>query len=373
MSENKKNLSDSEENSVFEFNESAFFKDDFDLSHEIDIKTYKNAKAKITELKNRMNSTSAAVLTFLFGIICSVIVLVVFPFSLEDSGKISIIVFSLVWGLSYWGRMYFFECKLSRYQNIVAEYEANDTKKNIITNSDTYQDVDFKTYKHAKAKIVVLKNRINSKSIVGFTVVAGMIIGIVAFFILKSVVGESIENIILSIIIAVIGWGFFFFYFKLLMEIRISRYQSIIVEYETNNIQENMEEDIFTNLIKISYKYLDQYYLQVREQAQKSFIFTAIIASIGAILIFTGVILMFAEKVNVSYVSTSAGVITEFISSIFFYLYNKTITSMSNYHNKLVLSQNISLALRVADSLPREEQTKVKDEIVKELLKNIID
>ena len=55
MSENKKNLSDSEENSVFEFNESAFFKDDFDLSHEIDIKTYKNAKAKITELKNLSN------------------------------------------------------------------------------------------------------------------------------------------------------------------------------------------------------------------------------------------------------------------------------------------------------------------------------
>ena len=44
---------------------------------------------------------------------------------------------------------------------------------------------------------------------------------------------------------------------------------------------------------------------------------------------------------------------------------------MSKYHNKLVLSQNISLALRVADSLPEQEQPKVKDEIVKELLKNI--
>lgn len=44
---------------------------------------------------------------------------------------------------------------------------------------------------------------------------------------------------------------------------------------------------------------------------------------------------------------------------------------MSKYHNKLVFSQNISIALKVADSLPCEEQSKTKNIIVSELLKDI--
>lgn len=44
---------------------------------------------------------------------------------------------------------------------------------------------------------------------------------------------------------------------------------------------------------------------------------------------------------------------------------------MSKYHNKLVLSQNISIALKIADSLPEEDKVKTKNLIVTELLKDI--
>lgn len=80
---------------------------------------------------------------------------------------------------------------------------------------------------------------------------------------------------------------------------------------------------------------------------------------------------MFLEKVEPSYITCASGVITEFISAIFFYLYNKTVTSMSKYHNKLVLSQNISIALKVADTLPDSDKTKAKNTIIDELLKDV--
>ena len=80
---------------------------------------------------------------------------------------------------------------------------------------------------------------------------------------------------------------------------------------------------------------------------------------------------MFFEKTEPSYVTCASGVITEFIAAIFFYLYNKTIVSMSKYHNKLVLSQNISIALKVADTLPSDDKTKSKNKIIEELLKDI--
>ena len=44
---------------------------------------------------------------------------------------------------------------------------------------------------------------------------------------------------------------------------------------------------------------------------------------------------------------------------------------MSKYHNKLVISQNISIALKVADTLSEEDKTKAKNTIISELLKDV--
>ena len=44
---------------------------------------------------------------------------------------------------------------------------------------------------------------------------------------------------------------------------------------------------------------------------------------------------------------------------------------MSAYHNKLVLSHNISIALKVAESLPENNQAEAKNLIISELLKDI--
>ena len=80
---------------------------------------------------------------------------------------------------------------------------------------------------------------------------------------------------------------------------------------------------------------------------------------------------MFFGKTTPAYVTTASGVITEFIASVFFYLYNKTVSSMSDYHNKLVLSQNVSIALKIAESISGESAEKVKNHIVEELVKDI--
>ena len=81
---------------------------------------------------------------------------------------------------------------------------------------------------------------------------------------------------------------------------------------------------------------------------------------------------MYNGQVEPSYITCATGVIIEFISSIFFYLYNRTVASMGNYHDKLVLSQNISIALKAVDSI---ENSEMKDDLkamtVRELLKEI--
>ena len=44
---------------------------------------------------------------------------------------------------------------------------------------------------------------------------------------------------------------------------------------------------------------------------------------------------------------------------------------MSKYHNKLVLSQSISIALKVSESLNEEDKVETKKLIVAELMKDI--
>lgn len=149
------------------------------------------------------------------------------------------------------------------------------------------------------------------------------------------------------------------------------KYKRLLNDLIKEEIKEKVDEDLFENSIKLSYKYLDEYYSQTRKQAQKGFYVTVFVAVFGALLVASGIIIMYMGKMKPAYVTCATGVITEFISAIFFYLYNRTITSMSTYHNKLVLSQNISIALKVADSLPKREKAKCKKIIIEELLKDV--
>lgn len=180
---------------------------------------------------------------------------------------------------------------------------------------------------------------------------------------ISGVIYSGFISILFGIVIAI--------YTVMILEINESKLQQKILEFEAENIQDKVQDDVFENSIKMSYKYLDQYYLQTKEQAQKGFFITVCVSIFGAILIGVGIVAMFLQKMQPSYVTCASGVITEFIAAIFFYLYNKTVISMSKYHNKLVLSHNISIALKVAETLPDEHKTLNKNLIIKELLKDV--
>lgn len=172
-------------------------------------------------------------------------------------------------------------------------------------------------------------------------------------------------------IIAVIIWLFissaFIIVWNLLNELKITKYKRKIVNEEINDIT---TKDVFENSLQMSHKYLEQYYLQTREHAQKGFIVTITVSICGAIIVAAGTIAMFIGNSNAAYVTTASGVITEFIAAVFFYLYNKTVQSMGAYHNKLVLSQNIALALKIADSLSCDAKNDAKRDIINELIKD---
>lgn len=231
----------------------------------------------------------------------------------------------------------------------------------------THGDMDESKYCELKARLASMPSPIKTSLILG---------GIFGLLLLILVVAPANENsaripINTRILIACLFGILVFLAAYASINLSITETRTKILSYEIENVQDQVDEDPFENSIKMSYKYLDQYYLQTRSQAQNGFYITVGIAIGGAILISIGVIALFLGKTEPSYLTCAAGVITEFIATIFFYLYNKTVVSMSRYHNKLVFSHNISIALKVAETLPEEEKIKSKELIISQLLQDI--
>jgi hypothetical protein len=132
------------------------------------------------------------------------------------------------------------------------------------------------------------------------------------------------------------------------------------------------EDTYFDNLVKINVENLAAYYELVKTQTDKSFRASLTVAYFGAFLIMIGLALGFyrtdaADKVT--YIATGAGVLTEFISGVFFWLYSRTVNQLRGYHDSLVSVQNILLSFKlVSDTRDPKEKAQMVSKMCSYLL-----
>jgi hypothetical protein len=118
----------------------------------------------------------------------------------------------------------------------------------------------------------------------------------------------------------------------------------------------------FDRLVDINVTNLAAYYSLIKVHTNNSFLVSIAAGGIGFILILTGLIIGFTNLQNsqtITYVATGAGVVTEFISGVFFYLYNRTVRQMKEYHDSLLTVQNILLSFKIVGDT-KDEAEKVK-------------
>ena len=171
--------------------------------------------------------------------------------------------------------------------------------------------------------------------------------------------------------VATFYYGGYYLFRRWTYRLVVRQLQAQDLSKKTEVLQDELEKDFFTNLVRINFKYLDKYYLQTQEQGDKSFLLCCAAAVVGLLIIVAGISLMFFEKVTPAYLTTAAGVISEFIAGVFFYMYNKTILSMATYHQKLVLTQNIALALKITGELPEKERVPSQQALIDALTADV--
>lgn len=120
---------------------------------------------------------------------------------------------------------------------------------------------------------------------------------------------------------------------------------------------------------------LAAYYELVKIQTDKSFRASLSVAYFGAGLIVIGLALGFfrtdaADKVT--YISTGAGVLTEFISGVFFWLYSKTVRQLREYHDSLISVQNVLLSFKlVSDTKDPKDKAEMVSKMCEYLMTSL--
>lgn len=128
--------------------------------------------------------------------------------------------------------------------------------------------------------------------------------------------------------------------------------------------------EYFDSLVKINVENLAAYYSLVKTHTSQSFKVSLLISLLGFILIASGLVIGFKynDKI-IGYISTGSGIIIEFISSVLFYLYNKTVRQLKEYHDSLINVQNILLSFKLIESTTDE---KAKAEMVSKMLEYLV-
>ncbi len=128
--------------------------------------------------------------------------------------------------------------------------------------------------------------------------------------------------------------------------------------------------EYFDSLVKINVENLAAYYSLVKTHTSQSFKVSLLTSIIGFILISSGLVIGFKydDKI-IGYIASGTGILTEFISGVLFYLYNKTVRQLKEYHDSLINVQNILLSFKLIENTSDE---KSKAEMVSKMLEYLV-
>lgn len=128
----------------------------------------------------------------------------------------------------------------------------------------------------------------------------------------------------------------------------------------------------FDSLVSINIKNLEEYYDLVKTSNKRSFNVSLSMCIVGVLMIFGGAFYSYFTNDNSSFslVVTFSGVVVEAISGLLFYLYNKTVIQLKDYHGSLLDVQNMLLSFKLIDDLKSEElKSKVMMQMIEFLVK----
>jgi hypothetical protein len=146
-------------------------------------------------------------------------------------------------------------------------------------------------------------------------------------------------------------------------------------DYYLHQLAAAQGEAVFKTLLLINISACEEFIYQTRDQAAESFKLSNTMAFVGFLLVATSVMvgvyaqMMVPNALDIAYLTGIAGIVTEFIAGVFFFLYNRTIQQINTFHEQLQAAQKIVVGLVLNSMVVDETQRNASSlEMVKLLL-----
>lgn len=115
--------------------------------------------------------------------------------------------------------------------------------------------------------------------------------------------------------------------------------------------------------------YIDAYYKTNQSHVKWSFWASLVALGIGLIVLVAGIALALAgSSAAVSTITTAAGVLTQFISAGFFFIYSRNLKQLNVFYEKLIRNQDTLFAFGLVGHIPESERPGVVQGIIGALL-----
>jgi len=121
--------------------------------------------------------------------------------------------------------------------------------------------------------------------------------------------------------------------------------------------------------VRSNLKQLEQNIEQARKESSQMFKLTLIFASVGFVVIFVGIVLLYLEQTTAGIVSTVSSIIPEVTALLFFSKDKELRDTITAYHNHMLKSQKLLTMIDVAETITNSaERDKIKQEIISKVL-----
>ncbi|MGE4402897.1 MAG: hypothetical protein AB7F61_14575 [Desulfobulbus sp.] len=116
-------------------------------------------------------------------------------------------------------------------------------------------------------------------------------------------------------------------------------------------------------------KKLQEYYEVNLDHARWSFWAALGSVIVGLIVLLFGVYMLYSKStIDAGVTATVAGILSEFISATFFYLYNKNLKQLNMFYEKLIKFQDTYWAMALVNHMPDKEKSDMWRVIITKLM-----
>lgn len=138
-------------------------------------------------------------------------------------------------------------------------------------------------------------------------------------------------------------------------------------EYTLKDVQNQSDYDVFKLLYK-NVRESTEYYIISKRQANKSFTLAIISCVLGVLIYICGFIIISVFDKDIIIFTTIAGSVVELITGLSFWVYNKCIKQLSEYHKRLSSTEKYLTSIQMADKMNESG----KEEMYKWLIQNVM-